>query len=94
MSTRWLAIAALLALSAGPATADQADELFARGKAQLSKKQYAQACVTFEKVDALDPGIGAKLNVARCYQEWGKLASARRWYADAEDMGACSATRC
>lgn len=90
MSRRWLAVAALLALSAAPAAADKADELFARGKAQLAKKQYAQACVTFEKVDALDPGIGAKLNVARCYQEWGKLASAHRWYSDAEDMAARS----
>ncbi|HSK05813.1 MAG TPA: hypothetical protein VK932_31415 [Kofleriaceae bacterium] len=90
MSRKWLAIAALLALSATPVAADKADELFARGKAQLARKQYAQACVTFEKVDALDPGIGAKLNVAKCYQEWGKLASAYRWYADAEDMAARS----
>jgi tetratricopeptide (TPR) repeat protein len=90
MSRQWLAVAALLALSAAPAAADKADELFARGKAQLARKQYAQACVTFEQVDALDPGIGAKLNVAKCYQEWGKLASAYRWYADAEDMAARS----
>lgn len=83
---RWLAFLAALALAAAPAAADKADQLFAKGKAQLAKKQYAEACVTFEKVDELDPGIGAKLNVARCYQEWGKLVRAHKWYADAEKM--------
>ncbi len=85
-----LAITALLVLvlAPAPAAADKADVLFAKGKAQLAKKQYAEACVTFEKVDELDPGIGAKVNVARCYQEWGKLARAYRWYADAEQMAA------
>jgi len=87
-----LAIAAALGLwlLPAPAAADKADELFSKGKAQLAKKQYAQACTTFERVDELDPGIGAKLNVAKCYQEWGKLARAHKWYADAEKMAASS----
>jgi tetratricopeptide (TPR) repeat protein len=85
---RTFAIAAVLALALAPApaAADKADELFKRGKAQLAKKQYAEACATFEKVDALDPGIGAKLNVAKCYQEWGRLVRAHKWYVDAEKM--------
>jgi tetratricopeptide (TPR) repeat protein len=76
----------VLALAPAPAAADKADALFAKGKAQLAKKQYAEACTTFEQVDALDPGIGAKLNVARCYEEWGKLVRAHKWYVDAEKM--------
>lgn len=85
--------AALVALVGAPAPAaadrgDKADALFAKGKAQLAKKQYAEACTTFERVDELDPGIGAKLNVARCYEEWGKLARARKWYVDAQKMAA------
>lgn len=83
-----LALVAALVLAPAPAAADKADALFARGKAQLAKKRYAEACTTFEKVDALDPGIGAKLNVARCYQEWGKLVRAHKWYADAQKMAA------
>lgn len=85
---KWVVIAAALALALAPApaAADKADALFAKGKALLAKKKYAQACTTFEKVDALDPGIGAKLNVARCYEEWGKLVRAHRWYVDAEKM--------
>jgi len=92
----WLAFGAALALAPAPAAADksekvqQADALFAKGKAQLAKKQYAEACVTFEKVDELDPGIGAKLNVARCYEEWGKLVRAHKWYGDAQKMAASS----
>jgi tetratricopeptide (TPR) repeat protein len=84
-----IGLLAALALAPAPAAADKgdsADALFARGKAQLARKQYAEACTTFEKVDALDPGIGAKLNVARCYQEWGKLVRAHKWYVDAEKM--------
>lgn len=83
---RWLAIAAVLVIAPASAAADKADALFKKGKQLLAKKKYADACPTFEKVDALDPGIGAKLNVARCYQEWGKLGRAHRWYSEAEKM--------
>lgn len=71
---------------AAPAHADRADQLFKKGKKLLAEKHYAEACAAFEESDRLDPGIGAKLNVAKCYQEWGKLATAWRWYRDAEDM--------
>jgi hypothetical protein len=81
------AIAASIALCiAAPAHADRADQLFKKGKKLLAEKRYAEACTAFEDSDRLDPGIGAKLNVAKCYQEWGKLATAWRWYSDAEAM--------
>jgi len=83
---RWSALLVVLAV-AQPALAEtKADALFKKGKQQLADKKYSLACVTFEKVDRLDPGIGAKLNVAKCYEEWGKLAKAYRWYSDAEKM--------
>jgi hypothetical protein len=66
--------------------ADRADQLFKKGKKLLAEKRYAEACTAFEDSDRTDPGIGAKLNVAKCYQEWGKLATAWRWYTDAERM--------
>jgi len=83
-----LVLVGVLLGAPAPAVADKADALFAKGKAQLAKKQYAEACTTFERVDALDPGIGAKLNVAKCYEEWGKLVRARKWYSDAQKMAA------
>lgn len=71
---------------AAAAHADRADQLFKKGKKLLAEKKYAEACTAFEQSDRIDPEIGAKLNVARCYQEWGKLATAWRWYIDAEQM--------
>ena len=81
-----LAIAALVCVLGGVAHADRADALFKKGKKLLAEKRYAEACTAFEDSDRLDPGIGAKLNVAKCYQEWGRLATAWRWYSDAERM--------
>ena len=77
----------LLALAA-PAAADKrdADALFEKAKKLHADKRYAEACPLFEQTDALDPGIGAKLNVARCYEDWGMLARAHRWYSAAEAM--------
>lgn len=70
----------------GAAHADRADQMFKKGKKLLAEKKYAEACLAFEESDRLDPGIGAKLNVAKCYQEWGKLATAWRWFSEAEQM--------
>ncbi len=83
---RALIVIALLAAATSPASADKADKLFKKGKKLLAEKKYADACAVFEQVDKLDPGIGAKLNVARCFEEWGRLATAYRWYIDAEKM--------
>jgi hypothetical protein len=66
--------------------AERADQLFKKGRRLLADKKYPEACTAFEDSDKIDPGIGAKLNVARCYEEWGKLATAWQWYADAEQM--------
>jgi len=86
-----LAIGSVLVLVlAGRASADKADALFKKAKKLLAEKKYADACSTFEEVDKLDPGIGAKLNVGKCYEEWGKLAVAYRWYLDAEEMASSS----
>jgi serine/threonine-protein kinase len=81
------AIVLALVLVAQTASADDsADTLFKRGKKLLAEKKYADACAAFEKSNKLDPGIGALLNVARCYEEWGKLATAYRHYKEAERM--------
>ncbi len=80
------ALLVLVCLSSLATAETKVDTLFKRGKQQLADKKYAEACATFEKVDKLEPGIGAKLNVARCYEEWDKLAVAYRWYDDAQKM--------
>ena len=83
------ALAVALLAAASPALADnrsEADELFKKAKKLLGDKKYAEACPMFEKSDALDPGIGAKVNAAKCYEEWGMLARAHRLYTAAEAM--------
>ena len=79
-----VAVVAALSLAASSAHADRADQLFRKGKKLLAEKKYYDACNAFEESDKLDPAVGAKLNVALCYQEWGKLATAWRWYTEAE----------
>lgn len=83
---RWLIASAVVCGLAGAAHADRAEQLFKKGKKLLGEKKYSEACNAFVQSDQLDPQIGAKLNVARCYEEWGKLATALRWYGEAEQL--------
>lgn len=80
------ALLVLVALSGTALAESKADALFKKGKQLSADKKYDEACPTFEQVDKLDPGIGAKLNVAKCYEDWGKLAIAYKWYVEAEQM--------
>ena len=65
---------------------DKADALFKHGKKLMEEKKYNDACEAFEQSMKLDPGIGTELNIARCYEEWGKLGRAWRSYKAAEKM--------
>jgi tetratricopeptide (TPR) repeat protein len=65
---------------------DKADALFKQGKKLMGEKRYADACEAFEKSYKLDPGIGAQLNIAKCYEEWGKIGRAFVAYQAAEKM--------
>jgi tetratricopeptide (TPR) repeat protein len=76
-----------LVLLAGVAHADKrdkADALFKQGKKLMGEKRYADACEAFEKSYKLDPGLGAQLNIAKCYEDWGKLGKALTVYQEAE----------
>jgi hypothetical protein len=83
-------VATVLALLAGTAAAqkdkERADSLFKQGKKLMSEKHYNEACQAFEESFKLDPGIGTELNVAKCYEEWGKLRRAYRAYQQADQM--------
>jgi tetratricopeptide (TPR) repeat protein len=81
-----VSIATILAL-VSVASADKkerADALFKEGKKLMAEKRYADACASFEESYKLDPGIGAQLNIAKCYEEWGKLGRAFTTYQAAE----------
>ncbi len=63
---------------------DKADRLFKHGKRLMGEKRYADACEAFEKSYKLDPGLGAQLNIAKCYEDWGKIGRAFTVYRAAE----------
>lgn len=65
---------------------DRADALFRQGKKHMADKRYADACEAFENSQKLDPGIGTQLNIAKCYEDWGKLGRAYVAYQSAERM--------
>lgn len=64
----------------------RADKLFDDGRRYLAAKEYALACTAFEQSQASDPAIGTLLNIALCYETWGKTTAAYRWYLEAEQM--------
>lgn len=65
---------------------EKAESLFKQGKKAMGEKRYADACEAFEESYKLDPGIGAELNVAKCYEEWGKIGRAFTAYQLAEKL--------
>ncbi|MDB4952674.1 MAG: hypothetical protein JWO36_243 [Myxococcales bacterium] len=81
-----IALVALTGVASAEKDKDKADALFRQGKRLMGEKRYADACQSFEQSFSLDPGIGAELNIAKCYEEWGKVASAYRAFKKAEDL--------
>lgn len=79
-----LAITIVLACVATTAAADsKGEKLLQKAKKLHGEKKYAEACPTYEEVDKVDPSVAAKVNVAKCYEEWGRLATAYSWYEHA-----------
>lgn len=85
-----LGLATTAAARPSPHQRAKADALFRQGKRLMAAQHYAEACDAFEQSFTIDPEIGAELNVARCYQEWGKLAHALVAYKKAEDMASAA----
>ena len=66
-----------------------AQALFDDAMKQMEKHAYDRACPALEDVNKLQPGkVGALMELARCYEEWGKTASAWSRYRAAADAAA------
>jgi hypothetical protein len=64
----------------------RADQLFQEGRALIEAGKFADACPKFEESQRLDPGLGTLLNLAACYEQVGKLASALTAFRSAEEQ--------
>src|SRR6185436_20903323 len=79
-----IAIAILLALGGeGRAqSAKAAEEAFEKGRKLMAARSYADACAAFELSQRLDPQYGTQFNLAGCYAELGKIATAWKLYSE------------
>jgi len=55
---------------------------FDKGHKLMVEGKAAEACAAFEKSQQLDPQVGTRYNLGRCYEQLGKLASAWNAYRE------------
>jgi hypothetical protein len=79
-----LPIAEQGALSASPET--RAQELFVQAGELMLADDAAGACPLLEESQRLDPALGTQFNLAACYEQTGKLASAHRLFSKVADL--------
>ena len=60
-----------------------AEVLFIEGRRLVAEGYTAEGCAKFAESQALDPGVGTLLNLARCYERMGRTASAWTTYREA-----------
>lgn len=70
----------------GQSNAAAAEALFDEGRKAMDQKDYATACGRFRESNRLDPAPGTVLNLARCEEARGKVATAWELYKRALDQ--------
>jgi len=85
-----LALTPLPARATSPADSAAAQALFEQAKRLLKEGKAAEACPKLEESQHLDPGSGTLINLARCYEQTERLASAWNKYLEAAAAAAAS----
>ncbi len=84
------AMTSIIALSSAQAQSDSdlvaAEALFEEGRQLMAAERYDEACVKFAASHELDPSVGALLNLANCYEQGERIASAWAEYRRAEAL--------
>src|SRR5215472_7885952 len=65
---------------------DQAQTLFAQGRALMDAGRFAEACPKLAEAARLSPSGKYTLNLADCYEKNGQTASAYARYIEAADL--------
>ncbi|MBK9035115.1 MAG: hypothetical protein IPL61_28270 [Myxococcales bacterium] len=73
---RVLAVLAALTAAAVAQVSVEAETAFRDGKRLMTARRYAQACAAFAASDRIEPSIAAKMKLADCEEQRGRLASA------------------
>jgi hypothetical protein len=64
-----------------------AQSLFEDGRRLMTSGDHAAACAKFEESNRLDPSAGTLLNLGKCYEALGRVASAWASYERAKVVG-------
>jgi hypothetical protein len=73
---------ATVGVTPGQSPKQAAEETFVRGRELMAQRKYLAACAAFEQSQHLDPAAGTRFNLAGCYVEIGKLATAWTMYRE------------
>jgi hypothetical protein len=84
-------VVALAALHGGGVRAQNRDAvtseaLFQEGRRLMKARSFAAACTKFEESLRLDPAVGTMLNLADCFEQVGRTASAWQYWRAASDQ--------
>jgi hypothetical protein len=63
-----------------------AQALFDEAKKQMARGNYTQACMQLEESQKLDAGLGTQFQLANCWQQLGKTASAWALFREVESQ--------
>src|SRR5262245_6044422 len=77
----WISAPATLRAQSSDSAAAQA--LFDEAKALMAAGKAQEACPKFEESQRLDPGSGTLTNLAKCYEDTGRIAAAWSMYLEA-----------
>ncbi|HHH31072.1 MAG TPA: PEGA domain-containing protein [Polyangiaceae bacterium] len=93
-ASSWIALVLAMVVSGAaraqtlPDDSDKASAqaLFDKGRQAMEDGRIAEACESFAESQRLDPALGTRFNLADCYEQLGKLASAWVHYVGTADM--------